>query len=166
MAAPMTYAVNNQQYVAVQVGYGGSGIGIPFPRDSAAVKYQNVNRIIAFKLGGTQVPMPPNRANEAFPEPPPRIAPEATVRTGEILFFQECARCHAFGPAAISDLRKLPSGIHAIFKDIVLKGVLAPAGMERFDDLLSDADVDAIHAYLIDESWTAYDAQHDPATAQ
>lgn len=166
MAAPMTYAVDNQQYVAVQVGYGGSGIGIPFPRDSAALKYQNVNRIIAFKLGGAAVPTPPNRVNEAFPKPPPRIASDATVRTGEILFFQECARCHAFGPGITADLRKLASGIHAIFKDIVLKGALAPAGMERFDDLLSEADAEAIHAYLIDEGWKAYDAQHDPAAAR
>src|SRR5665811_2441678 len=26
MAAPMTYAIGNEQYVAVQVGYGGTGI--------------------------------------------------------------------------------------------------------------------------------------------
>src|SRR6202011_4146199 len=46
MAAPMTYSVRNQQYVAVQVGYGGTGVGMPFPRNSAALKYQNIIRII------------------------------------------------------------------------------------------------------------------------
>ena len=45
------------------------------------------------------------------------------------------------------------------FKDIVLRGVLAPAGMERFDDLLSEQDADNIHAYLIDQTWVAYRAQ-------
>jgi hypothetical protein len=31
--------------------------------------------------------------------------------------------------------------------------------MERFDDLLGDADADDVHAYLIDQSWAAYRAQ-------
>jgi hypothetical protein len=31
--------------------------------------------------------------------------------------------------------------------------------MERFDDILSEKDVDNIHAYLIDQSWAAYRAQ-------
>jgi quinohemoprotein ethanol dehydrogenase len=53
--------------------------------------------------------------------------------------------------------------LHAAFKDIVLKGVLAPAGMERFDDILSEKDVDNIHAYLIDQSWVAYREQEAAA---
>jgi quinohemoprotein ethanol dehydrogenase len=44
-----------------------------------------------------------------------------------------------------------------------LKGVLAPAGMERFDDILSEQDVDNIHAYLISQSWVAYRAQEAAA---
>ncbi len=45
----------------------------------------------------------------------------------------------------------------------MLKGVLAPAGMERFDDILSDKDVDNIHAYLIDQSGIAYKEQEGAA---
>ena len=41
----------------------------------------------------------------------------------------------------------------------MLHGLLASAGMERFDDLLSEQDVDNIHAYLIDQSWIAYREQ-------
>ncbi len=40
--------------------------------------------------------------------------------------------------------------IHEAFRAIVLEGALLPNGMPRWDDLLSPADVDAIHAYLID----------------
>jgi len=50
------------------------------------------------------------------------------------------------------------------FKDIVLHGAVAPTGMERFDDLLSESDADNIHAYLIDESWKAYLAQQSQRT--
>ena len=60
-------------------------------------------------------------------------------------------------------MSKLNAGLHAAFKDIVLKGVLAPAGMERFDDILSEKDVDNIHAYLIDQSWVAYKQQEGAA---
>jgi len=160
MAAPMTYAVDGVQYVAVQVGYGGAAITVgPIPPSSAALKYQNTNRIIAFKLGGGPVPTPPPRVEDPFPEPPAQTASAAEVSAGEILFIQECSRCHVFGPSSTPDLRKLNPGLHAAFKDIVLHGALAPNGMERFDDLLSDQDADAIHAYLIDQSWQAYHAQ-------
>jgi quinohemoprotein ethanol dehydrogenase len=54
------------------------------------------------------------------------------------------------------DLRNLSPGLHAAFKDIVLRGAAAPTGMESFSDLLTEKDVDDIHAYLIDQAWQAY----------
>jgi quinohemoprotein ethanol dehydrogenase len=164
MAAPATYAVNGKQYVAVQVGYGGTSIAEgPIPPSSAAVKYENSNRIIAFKLGGGAVPTPPVRAIEPFAKPPAQTATAASINAGEIMFIQECSRCHTLGLSTTPDLRRLNPGLHAAFKDIVLHGALAPAGMERFDDILSEADVDNIHAYLIDQSWIAYSAQEAAA---
>jgi len=160
MAAPMTYAINGVQYVAVQVGYGGTSIAEgPIPPSSAAIKYENTNRIIAFKLGGEPVPTPPARVAQPFAKPPPQTADPASISAGEIKFIEECSRCHALGLSTTPDLRRLDPGLHAAFKDIVLHGALAPAGMERFDDLLSERDVDNIHAYLIDQSWVAYRAQ-------
>jgi quinohemoprotein ethanol dehydrogenase len=85
---------------------------------------------------------------------------------GEIKFIQECSRCHVMGPSITPDLRNLNDGMHAAFKDILLKGALAPAGMERFDDLLSEEDLDNIHAYLIDQSWIAYRAQQQKPPPQ
>jgi quinohemoprotein ethanol dehydrogenase len=160
MAAPMTYAVHGEQYVAVQVGYGGAAMTVgPTPPSSAALKYQNVNRIIALKLDGGAVPFPPLLPDEPFPKPPPRMGSQAAIRAGEVKFVEECSRCHELGPNITPDLRKLSPGLHLAFKDIVLRGAVAPTGMERFDDLLSEADADNIHAYLIDESWRAYQLQ-------
>jgi quinohemoprotein ethanol dehydrogenase len=164
MAAPTTYAVNGEQYVAVQVGYGGTAIAEgPFPPSSAAVKYQNTNRIIAFKLGGGGVPTPAARVAEAFEEPPAQSAGPQAIHAGEVKFIEECSRCHTLGLSSTPDLRRLNPGLHAAFKDIVLRGALAPAGMERFDDILSETDVDNIHAYLIDQAWVAYRAQEAAA---
>jgi quinohemoprotein ethanol dehydrogenase len=160
MAAPTTYAINGEQFVAVQAGYGGTAITVgPMPPSSAARKYQNTNRIIAFKLNGGAVPTPAARVEAPFAKPPATTATQAQIDAGEIKFVEECSRCHVFGPSSTPDLRKLNAGLHAAFKDIVLKGVLASAGMERFDDILSDRDVDNIHAYLIDQSWAAWRQQ-------
>jgi quinohemoprotein ethanol dehydrogenase len=160
MAAPATYAVNGVQYVAVQVGYGGTGIAEgPAPPSSAIVKFENTNRIIAFKLGGGPVPPPAERVLPPIEKPPAQSASKESIRAGEVKFIEECSRCHALGISSTPDLRRLNAGLHAQFKDIVLHGLLAPAGMERFDDILRESDVDNIHAYLIDQSWAAYRAQ-------
>jgi quinohemoprotein ethanol dehydrogenase len=160
MAAPSTYEVAGEQYIAVQVGYGGTGIAEgPITPSSAATRYENTNRIIALKLGGGPVPTPPARITPRFEQPPPQTASAAEVHAGEIKFIEECSRCHALGLNVTPDLRRLDAGLHAAFKDIVLHGLLAPAGMERFDDLLSEKDVENIHAYLIEQAWMAYKAQ-------
>lgn len=165
MAAPMTYAIDGEQYVAVQVGYGGTGISVgPIPPSSAAVKFENTNRIIAFKLGGGRVPPPTARVAVPFDKPPEQTGSADAIRAGEIKFVEECSRCHVLDTLNVTpDLRRLNPGLHTAFKDIVLHGALASAGMERFDDILSEKDVDNIHAYLIDQSWVAYRAQEAAA---
>jgi quinohemoprotein ethanol dehydrogenase len=160
MAAPMTYAVGDEQYIAVQTGYGGAGISVgPIPPGSAALHYSNENRIIAFKLGGGEVPKPEPRPDEKFLRPPAATASRDEIRLGEVKFAEQCSRCHVFGPSVTPDLRKLTPELHDAFNDIVLHGALAAAGMEKFDDLLSRPEVEAIHAYLIDEAWKGWREQ-------
>ena len=164
MAAPAVYAVNGEQYIAVQAGYGGTAIAEgTIPPGSAATKYENTNRIIAFKLGGGKVPTPTARVAAPFEKPPAQTAAPEAIRLGEVKFVEECSRCHVLGLSSTPDLRRLNAGLHAQFKDIVLHGLLAPAGMERFDDILSETDVDNIHAYVIDQAWAAYRAQETAA---
>ncbi len=157
MAAPMTYVVHGEQYIAVQVGYGGTAMSVgPIPPHSAAMRYENVNRILAFKLGGGAVPEPPQRIDPPLVVPPPNTATQAAIRQGEVKFAEQCSRCHVFGPSITPDLRNLPPAVHAGFNAIVMHGALASAGMGRFDDVLSQSDADAIHAYLIDQAWMLY----------
>ncbi|MEA3151545.1 MAG: quinohemoprotein ethanol dehydrogenase, partial [Gammaproteobacteria bacterium] len=108
-------------------------------------------------------PPPAQRVTETFEKPPEQTASKEAIHLGELKFVEECSRCHVLDLNITPDLRRLNPGLHAAFKDIVLHGALAPAGMERFDDLLSEADVDNIHAYLIDQSWVAYRAQEAAA---
>ena len=46
-----------------------------------------------------------------------------------------------------------------MFRDILLGGAFAPMGMESFGDILSEQDVENLHAYLIEQSWQAYRRQ-------
>jgi quinohemoprotein ethanol dehydrogenase len=164
MAAPMTYAINGEQYIAIQAGYGGTNIANgPITPTSAALKYQNMNRIIVFKLNGGKVPFPPKRIDPPFEKPPEQTASKEQIDAGELVFVAQCSRCHQMGPSITPDLRKIPAGLHVAFKDILLRGALAPNGMERFDDILSEKDADNVHAYLIDQAWAGYKEQQAAA---
>lgn len=161
MAAPMTYEVDGVQYVAVMAGYGGATIGSPFPANSAPAKYLNEGRILAFRLDGDAVPKPPLRATPPFRKPPVQTAGADAIGRGEKLFVVNCGRCHQFGVGLVPDLRRLEDGIDSLdmFGQVVLHGALVPGDMGKFDDVLDEKDVAAIHAYLIDESVKAYKAQ-------
>jgi quinohemoprotein ethanol dehydrogenase len=155
MAAPVSYAVDGEQYVAVMAGAGGSGYWT-FPRESAAYRYGNDGRIVAFKLGGTAVPLPPKVDRDPpIPRPPPSAASKETIARGKELFGSaRCSWCHTLDgePGLVPDLLALTPQKHALFEEIVLGGALQAQGMASFADVLSRSDSEAIHAYLIDET--------------
>jgi quinohemoprotein ethanol dehydrogenase len=155
MAAPMTYSIGGVQYIAVMAAWGGGGY--PYvPRYSAAYQRGNGGRLLVFKLGGGPVPLPaPLPPLEVAPPPPPQAADvtPATIARGQALYYSiGCAMCHANQPRSITpDLRRMSDATHAAFRQIVLGGLYQSAGMPRWDDVLKPADVDAIHAWLIDQ---------------
>ena len=155
MAAPMTYEIAGEQYMAVLAGYGGSAM--VFAPHTAAYRYGNAGRVVAFKLNGGVVPRPPPMQPQPFPTPPPRPSDASLIARGETLYMRHCVRCHYMAERTLlPDLRRLTPAKHAAFADIVLRGVLAPLGMGRFDDVLSAEDARAIQTYVIDEAWKAH----------
>ena len=154
LAAPMTYRVNGVQYVALMAAWGGGGY--PYvPRYSAAYRRGNQGRLLVFRLGGGAVPLPPELPPlEVAPAPPAQLpgVTSATLAQGRTLYFTTgCAMCHSNQHRSITpDLRRMQPGTHAAFRSILLEGLLVPNGMPRWDDRLSPAEADAIHAYLID----------------
>jgi len=75
----------------------------------------------------------------------------ATIAQGRALFYRSCVLCHSNQHRSITpDLRRMAPATHEAFRTIVLGGILVPGGMPRWDDLLSNEDADALHAYLID----------------
>jgi len=161
MASPMSYAVGGEQYVAIMAGYGG-GLGSTFMPGAAGYRYENYPRVIAFKLGGGTVPLPPAYATPPTPAPPPVEVDAAKVKQGGALFGQFCVYCHGGGPNKVSaypDLTQMPPAVHQQFVEIVLRGSLVDAGMAGFDDLLTEAEAEAIHAYLLAEQRRRYEAE-------
>jgi quinohemoprotein ethanol dehydrogenase len=161
MAAPAMYRVDATTYVAVLAAWGGGGWAVPHP-GSAAFERGNAGRILAFKLGGGPVPLPPLLpAEPPLPRPPAQHVGGETIARGARLFGSNCAICHPNQTRSGSaDLRRMSVGIHALFDDIVLKGLKRDAGMPGWGDVLSADDAHAIHAFLIDVSQQAYAAQN------
>jgi quinohemoprotein ethanol dehydrogenase len=151
MAAPMSYTINGEQYIAVLAGWGGGGW--PYvPRSAAAYNHDNTGRVLVFKLNGVEVPKPAALpALTVAPEPPPM--PEgADPDRGAALFMSQCPLCHAMQQRTqAADLRRMEKEIHENFERIVLEGMFVSLGMPRWDDIFTPAEVRDIHAYLIRE---------------
>jgi mono/diheme cytochrome c family protein len=154
MAAPVSYAVDGEQYVAVLAGIGGSQGGHGDP-----LAVENDGRLLAWKLGGTaQAPpvrprvLPPIEA----PEPPQDAA---RIDTGRDLYARHCMRCHGLGAISSGlypDLRHARREIWGQWDDIVLGGTRAGGGMASFADVLDGEAAVRIRDYV------ASRAHHEP----
>ena len=147
VAAPITYAVDGVEYLAVNAGWGG-GLAHVQANSFRDLKVSPA-RLLVYRLGGAEK-LPPLPANQAAPPPaPPARAPEPVIRKGSELFAKNCALCHGqMARGGIKDLRMMSADTHTHFQDIVIGGARKAQGMASFADVLTKEDADAIHAYL------------------
>ncbi len=145
VAGPITYMIDGEQYIAINAGWGGSPVYNLGPFQTATAK------LLVFKLGATGVTLPPMPPPADLPRPPMLRASEAQISEGRALYAEVgCNRCHGDNATGgVKDLRFMTAESHAAFNDIVLKGTLADRGMASFADVLTPAQAEAIHAYLI-----------------
>jgi len=166
VAAPSTYAIDGEQYVAIATGWGGGwalNVGVGWP--TAVVP--DVGHVIVFKLGGTgQVSEMPESAIELTPKGKAFGTP-AMLANGFRKYAENCMVCH--GPLAVSsgvlpDLRwSYQAETEELWSDIVMDGALTDNGMVSFKKFLSTDDAEAIRAYVLDQSWLA--VEHGRAKA-
>jgi quinohemoprotein ethanol dehydrogenase len=159
MAAPTTYSIDGEQYVAVMAAYGGAETAAYLP-DAAFFEYENKGRIIAFKLGGGETPLPRKQKPIDTPAPPDTEIKEELAKKGMAIYVSYCETCHGgFGDRHLSqhpDLSKLPIAKHKLFREIVLGGILAQNGMANFSNSLTEEDVEAIHHFLMKKQREAF----------
>jgi alcohol dehydrogenase (cytochrome c)/quinohemoprotein ethanol dehydrogenase len=155
MAAPITYQVDGEQYIAVLAGWGG---GFSFFGGKAVDQSGNIRpipRLLVYKLGASVSlpPVPP--LWQHTPPIPPDTADAATLKKGFGLYAQFCLPCHGAGAVAggvVPDLRKSSFLPVDAFHSIVLDGLLKSNGMPDLGFILDRPEVDAIKAYIIHQA--------------
>jgi|SRR5882672_552973 len=144
-AAPISYLIDGEQYIAINTGrgfYGGTDKDARMPQPG---------RLVAFKLGGTaQLPEPPAPAPPA--NPPRETFADDTVRAGELLYFDHCGRCHGVGTRGLNiipDLRRSPALTNtALWRSVVIDGALLDRGMIGWTQFIDATQAESIRAYV------------------
>ena len=153
IAAPITYTIDNEQYVAVMAGSGSSWALIGGDTNMKGFVRQNISRLLVYKLNGT-AQLPPAPAVQVLPmNPPSATAAAPVVAKGGGLYDAYCSSCH--GPAAIQvgilpDLRRTPYLQNdEVFASVVIGGARQSHGMANFNSVLKPDDVQAIRAFVV-----------------
>jgi quinohemoprotein ethanol dehydrogenase len=152
LAAPMTYAIAGEQFVAVLVGWG----GVWDVSAGALVTSKltpNISRLMVFKLGGTaRLPAPPP-SSERVLDPPPLSGTAQQVAAGEKWYANSCVFCH--GAAAVAgklnpDIRhSVALGNPKLWQEIVHDGSLKAGGMVGWKGQFTPAQIEEIRLYTI-----------------
>jgi quinohemoprotein ethanol dehydrogenase len=151
MAGPVTYAVNDEQYVAVLAGRGGV-LPLAAGEVSKPGDVPNVGRLLVFKLGGTASLPPVQAVRQPAFTPPRSTASRENIEKGRGMYQRFCSTCHgdvAFSGGVLPDLRHSSTLSSNQWFDIVLGGMLKSNGMVSFSKELSRDDAGAIRAYVI-----------------
>jgi outer membrane protein assembly factor BamB len=180
---PVTFSLKGEQYVITPVGWGsGSRLFAPARTMVTNESARGPVRLLAFKLGATTAYTAPPVVIPPVPEPPKLTASTETIHKGEVLYQKfVCDGCHSPGTdgsrawvldGAIPDLRYMPADVRRDWYTIVLGGSHWDKGMPGFADppkfafphaKMTVQDADAIHAYVIAQSWKAYTGEQDTA---
>ncbi len=152
-AAPLSFAVEGRQHVAILAGWGGSQMLMgSLSAQHGWVGRQHPRRLLAFALDG----------KATLPESPPPSRPEPIADAefivdankaaqGQALYGRVCIICHGTGVVAggyAPDLRASPIPLStAAFAAIVRDGGLLARGMPNFPEL-GPAELEALQHYI------------------
>ena len=156
VAPPISYAVDGEQYISVNVGWGGA-FAMLFGEYIQPASMPNVSRVLTFKLGADgSLPAEEWKPVVNF-DPPEQTADADGVARGFRVYQNVCLGCHGLNAVSgllIPDLRGSPLLHDADAWDaVVLDGARAALGMGGFASELSGEDSQAIRAYIIDQAW-------------
>jgi alcohol dehydrogenase (cytochrome c)/quinohemoprotein ethanol dehydrogenase len=153
IAAPVTFSIKGEQYVAVLAGWGGIWALAPGLLSETGGRVTNVSRLLVFKLGGA-VQLPPESASPPRPLDPPAVTGTAEqIAEGAQHYAQFCGVCHgdaAHGGTVVPDLRRSPAlESRKAWATVVQDGALRDQGMVSFAKALTPEQIDAVRDYVI-----------------
>ena len=152
LAPPITYQIDDVQYVAILAGTGGGDLFGGESNHLASTTYGNFGKLLVFKLDGTAELPQPTALNRSIPVQPASDASAEDIARGENVYHSNCAVCHGLmtrSSGVVPDLRMTNELRNGLYKEIVLDGILAGTGMASFADLLDENDVEKVQAYVI-----------------
>ncbi len=162
VAGPVTYLLDGVQHVTVNAGWGGS-FPLTFGAAAAKAKVRSEGWMLTFAIGG-EAKMPPPPAPRPFLDPPALNGEEMAMVDKGAALYGHCFACH--GKDAVSaitpDLRYNSAIVHDLdlLKEVVLNGMLeAELGMPSFGGTLTEDDVAAIRAYVLNQAHQNYEAE-------
>jgi quinohemoprotein ethanol dehydrogenase len=142
VAPPVTYMVDGIQYVTLVAGWGGG-----LATWMKSVNQINPGGIYTFALGG-------NMAAPTFKAQAPKklidlefTASQEQLGHGQRLFGRYCGACH--GDGVIPNLSYSRPEIFTSFQQIVGEGIFLGKGMPKFNDRLSEEDINDIKNYVL-----------------
>jgi len=166
VAPAVTYEIDGEQYVSVNVGWGGA-YALVFGEYVQAESMPNVSRVLTFKLGGDGALPEVNWRPAVVFNPPPRAAEEAIEREGFGLYQDICMVCHGLNAVSgliIPDLRG-SAWLHDAdgWNSVVREGLLSKNGMASFGGHITREESEAIRAYVIQQAWRGKELQEGVA---
>jgi PQQ-dependent dehydrogenase (methanol/ethanol family) len=155
VAAPSTYVIDREQYIAVLVG----ARGLPADQARTSPTSGNNSRLLVYKLNGrATLPSKPIAGSVAGKvlDPPLLTGTNEQVIDGETAYGRYCSGCHGAGAVAdksIPDLRYSPA-IRTLrnWDQIVLDGARAEKGMVSFKNVLADGQAEAIYHFIVSQA--------------
>jgi PQQ-dependent dehydrogenase (methanol/ethanol family) len=160
-AAPITFEVAGEQYVAVVGGWGGS-LGLFTGDPGPSPNQEAVGRVLTYKLGSEEQLPSPKVVEYARPDIADTTASQDVIDHGGVLFLDRCSWCHGYevvGNGSFPDLRYSSAATHSIWNSIVLDGAYFAKGMPSFKGVLSEEDAQAIRAYVIRQGRIAFEEE-------
>ncbi len=157
IAAPISYTIDGEQYIAVMAGWGGIVpllLGELSHNDDGPIA--NRSRVLVYKLGGTKKLPEPEPVTLTALDLPPQFGVES-IQAGASTYARYCSGCHgdtAVSGGVLPDLRHSVAITNQdVWEKIILEGALTQNGMVSFAKELSPQDSEAIRAYVVSRAY-------------
>jgi PQQ-dependent dehydrogenase (methanol/ethanol family) len=155
-SGPGTFEIDGEQYVTITTGWGSAyllsagGVAAPQPVQPT------VGKVVTFKLGASgTIPDIDVQLVEATPKAE-EFGTDQQLADGLVHYARNCLVCHgpfAVGAGVLPDLRwSAYTSSPDAWKGVVVDGNLQSIGMVSFADVLSENDVEAIRAYVVQQA--------------